>query len=255
VFTGGLHVDGRIVGSVVAEPDFRAPRDAVGEGRDRGRECARPHVVINGQLKGDIIATERVELAAQARVDGNIYYKMLEMAAGAQVQRPHRARGRDRASSCPSRSRTRPSSATSRSSRQSRKCVALERDAFRPHLAAMNATPDYRSAATPLVVTEAAAAKVRELIAEEGNPALKLRVYISGGGCSGFQYGFSFDEERAEDDLAVERDGMMLVIDPLSLQYLMGAEVDYSESLSGAQFVIRNPNAKTTCGCGSSFTV
>ena len=119
----------------------------------------------------------------------------------------------------------------------------------------MNATPDYRSAPAPLNVTDAAAAKVRELIAEEGNPALKLRVYISGGGCSGFQYGFSFDEERAEDDLAIERDGMTLVIDPLSLQYLMGAEVDYSESLSGAQFVIRNPNAKTTCGCGSSFTV
>ena len=119
----------------------------------------------------------------------------------------------------------------------------------------MNATPDYRTAATPLLVSAAAAAKVRELIAEEGNPALKLRVYISGGGCSGFQYGFSFDEERAEDDVAIERDGMMVVIDPLSLQYLMGAEVDYSDSLSGAQFVIRNPNAKTTCGCGSSFTV
>jgi iron-sulfur cluster insertion protein len=119
----------------------------------------------------------------------------------------------------------------------------------------MNATPDYRTAATPLLVTDAAAAKVRELIAEEGNPALKLRVYISGGGCSGFQYGFSFDEERAEDDVAIERDGMTVVIDPLSLQYLMGAEVDYSESLAGAQFVIRNPNAKTTCGCGSSFTV
>ncbi len=119
----------------------------------------------------------------------------------------------------------------------------------------MDATPDYCSATTPLVVTDAAVAKVRELIAEEGNPGLKLRVYISGGGCSGFQYGFSFDEERAEDDFAIERDGMTLVVDPLSLQYLMGAEVDYSESLSGAQFVIRNPNAKTTCGCGSSFTV
>ena len=96
---------------------------------------------------------------------------------------------------------------------------------------------------------------MRELIAEEGNPALKLRVYISGGGCSGFQYGFSFDEERAEDDLAVQKDGVTLVVDPLSLQYLAGAEIDYSESLSGAQFVIRNPNARTTCGCGSSFTV
>lgn len=120
---------------------------------------------------------------------------------------------------------------------------------------AMNDTPNYQTAAPPLVFTAAAAHKVRELIDEEGNPDLKLRVYISGGGCSGFQYGFSFDEDQAEDDLAVEREGVRLVVDPLSLQYLMGAEIDYSESLSGAQFVIRNPNAKTTCGCGSSFAV
>ena len=119
----------------------------------------------------------------------------------------------------------------------------------------MNQTPDYQSLETPLVFTDAAAHKVRELIAEESNPNLNLRVYISGGGCSGFQYGFTFDEQRAEDDLAVVKDGVTLVVDPLSLQYLMGAEVDYSESLAGAQFVIRNPNAKTTCGCGSSFTV
>src|SRR5512141_1988182 len=107
----------------------------------------------------------------------------------------------------------------------------------------------------PLLFTDSAAAKVADLIAEEGNPDLKLRVYISGGGCSGFQYGFTFDEERAEDDLALQRDGVTLLVDPLSLQYLMGAEVDYRESLQGAQFVIRNPNAKSTCGCGSSFTV
>ena len=114
--------------------------------------------------------------------------------------------------------------------------------------------PDYQSLDRPLTFTSAAAAKVRELIAEEGNPALKLRVYIQGGGCSGFQYGFEFDEDKAEDDLAVETDGVTLLVDPLSLQYLMGAEVDYTESLHGAQFVIRNPNAKTTCGCGSSFS-
>ncbi len=120
----------------------------------------------------------------------------------------------------------------------------------------MTEAPSYRDALSrPLSVTHAAAAKVRELIADEGNPQLKLRVYITGGGCSGFQYGFSFDEQSAEDDLAVETDGTTVVVDPLSLQYLMGAEIDYSESLSGAQFVIRNPNAKTTCGCGSSFTV
>lgn len=106
-----------------------------------------------------------------------------------------------------------------------------------------------------IVFTDAAARKVQELILEERNPSLMLRVYISGGGCSGFQYGFTFDEARAEDDIAVENDGVTLLVDPLSFQYLMGAEVDYSESLQGAQFVIRNPNASTTCGCGSSFAI
>ncbi|WP_145704806.1 iron-sulfur cluster insertion protein ErpA [Xanthomonas bundabergensis] len=115
--------------------------------------------------------------------------------------------------------------------------------------------PDYQSLQRPLNFTQAAAAKVRELIREEGNDALALRVYIQGGGCSGFQYGFEFDENRAEDDLSVRTDDVTLLVDPLSLQYLMGAEVDYSEGLHGAQFVIRNPNAKTTCGCGSSFSV
>jgi iron-sulfur cluster insertion protein len=103
--------------------------------------------------------------------------------------------------------------------------------------------------------TDAAARKVMELIMEEHNPELKLRVYISGGGCSGFQYGFTFDENRAEDDIAIINAGVTLLVDPLSFQYLMGAEVDYSENLQGAQFVIRNPNAATTCGCGSSFSV
>jgi iron-sulfur cluster insertion protein len=122
--------------------------------------------------------------------------------------------------------------------------------------ASMNLTPDYQTALdNPLVFTDAAAHKVRELIAEENNPGLKLRVYISGGGCSGFQYGFTFDEQRADDDLAIVNDGVMLVVDPLSLQYLLGAHIDYAENLHGAQFVIRNPNAKSTCGCGSSFTV
>jgi iron-sulfur cluster insertion protein len=107
----------------------------------------------------------------------------------------------------------------------------------------------------PLLFSDAAAHKVRELIVEENNPNLKLRVYISGGGCSGFQYGFTFDENRADDDLTVNKDGVTLVVDPLSLQYLMGAEIDYTENLQGARFVIRNPNAKTTCGCGSSFAV
>ncbi len=124
-------------------------------------------------------------------------------------------------------------------------------ETFIPTLAA----PDYQSLDRPLQFTSAAASKVRELIAEEGNEALKLRVYIQGGGCSGFQYGFEFDDQQGEDDLAVLTDGVTLLVDPLSLQYLMGAQVDYTESLHGAQFVIRNPNAKTTCGCGSSFAV
>jgi iron-sulfur cluster insertion protein len=117
-------------------------------------------------------------------------------------------------------------------------------------------TPSYLDATDSAVtVTPAAAAKVRALVAEEANPGLMLRVYISGGGCSGFQYGFAFEEAREEDDLSVEREGVTVLVDPLSLQYLAGAEIDYMESLSGAQFVVRNPNARTTCGCGSSFTV
>lgn len=107
----------------------------------------------------------------------------------------------------------------------------------------------------PLVFTTAAAAKVANLIEEEGNPSLMLRVYIQGGGCSGFQYGFTFDEILQEGDTEVVTDGVKLLIDPMSMQYLTGAEIDYTEGLQGAQFVIRNPNASTTCGCGSSFSV
>ncbi len=107
---------------------------------------------------------------------------------------------------------------------------------------------------TPLIFTSAAAAKVADLIQEEGNPDLVLRVYIQGGGCSGFQYGFTFEESLQEGDTEVVTDGVKLVVDPMSLQYLTGAEIDYTEGLQGAQFVIRNPNATTTCGCGSSFS-
>jgi iron-sulfur cluster insertion protein len=107
----------------------------------------------------------------------------------------------------------------------------------------------------PIVFTDAAAGKVGELIKEEENPNLKLRVFISGGGCSGFQYGFTFDEDIEDGDSQIENQGVTLVIDPMSVQYLMGAEIDYKDDLQGAQFIIRNPNAATTCGCGSSFTV
>lgn len=107
----------------------------------------------------------------------------------------------------------------------------------------------------PLGFTDNAALKVKNLIEEEENPNLKLRVFITGGGCSGFQYGFTFDEQANEDDTQVEKQGVILLIDPMSYQYLIGAEIDYKEDLQGAQFVIRNPNATTTCGCGSSFSV
>jgi iron-sulfur cluster insertion protein len=107
----------------------------------------------------------------------------------------------------------------------------------------------------PLIFTDSAANKVKELILEEGNPDLKLRVFVTGGGCSGFQYGFTFDEVTGEDDTVMEKNGVTLLIDPMSFQYLVGAEIDYSEGLQGSQFVIKNPNATSTCGCGSSFSV
>jgi iron-sulfur cluster insertion protein len=109
--------------------------------------------------------------------------------------------------------------------------------------------------APTLIFSDSAAAKVSQLIQEEANPNLKLRVFVSGGGCSGFQYGFTFDENIEEGDTQVENRGVTLLIDPMSIQYLMGAEIDYREDLEGAQFVIRNPNAGTTCGCGSSFSM
>lgn len=108
---------------------------------------------------------------------------------------------------------------------------------------------------SPLTFCDGAVAKVKELIEEEGNPELKLRVFITGGGCSGFQYGFSFDDQSAEDDTEVEREGVKLVVDALSYPYLVGSEVDYEEGLQGSRFIIKNPNASSTCGCGSSFSI
>ena len=106
-----------------------------------------------------------------------------------------------------------------------------------------------------ITVTEAASRKVRQLIEEEQNDQLKLRVFVTGGGCSGFQYGFTFDEKQNDNDMAIEQDGVKILIDALSFQYLMGSEVDYTEGLQGSRFIISNPQAKTTCGCGSSFSV
>ncbi len=119
----------------------------------------------------------------------------------------------------------------------------------------MNVEPEIVQPDASLIFTDAAASKVKELIDEERNSELKLRVYVSGGGCSGFQYGFTFDENIEDGDVAVENGGVVLLVDPMSYQYLMGAEIDYKEDLQGAQFIIRNPMASSTCGCGSSFSV
>ena len=117
-------------------------------------------------------------------------------------------------------------------------------------------TPDVPAVLTESIinVTEAAAGKIRELLSEEGKTESGLRVFVQGGGCSGFQYGFTFDEIVNDDDTQMQKNGVTLLIDAMSLQYLIGAEIDYKEDLEGAQFVIKNPNASTTCGCGSSFS-
>lgn len=121
----------------------------------------------------------------------------------------------------------------------------------------MNAITETNSVAdmpVPLIFTDSAANKVKKLMEEEGNNDLKLRVFVSGGGCSGFKYGFTFDELINEDDTVMEKNGVKLLIDPMSFQYLVGAEIDYEENLQGAQFIIKNPSATSTCGCGSSFS-
>ena len=122
-------------------------------------------------------------------------------------------------------------------------------------LEATIANPTSIDTSSPVVFSESAALKVKEMIIEDGNPKLNLRVYVTGGGCSGFQYGFAFDETVNEDDTRIEKDGVTLLIDSMSFQYLVGAEIDYEDGLEGARFLIKNPNAATTCGCGSSFSM
>ena len=121
-------------------------------------------------------------------------------------------------------------------------------------LATQDTVQDLAEPPVPLVFTDSAAAKVADLIAEEGNPELKLRVFVQGGGCPGFQYGFTFDDAVNEDDTLFEKNGVTLLVDSMSFQYLVGAEIDYKEDINGSQFVIKYPNAQTTCGCGSSFS-
>ena len=120
--------------------------------------------------------------------------------------------------------------------------------------ATQQVTTSFEEPPVPIIFTENAATKVADLIAEEGNNALKLRVFVQGGGCSGFQYGFTFDEDINEEDTQFEKNGVTLLVDSMSYQYLVGAEIDYKEDINGSQFVIKNPNATTTCGCGSSFS-
>ncbi|MGG4773539.1 iron-sulfur cluster insertion protein ErpA [Alcaligenaceae bacterium 429] len=122
-------------------------------------------------------------------------------------------------------------------------------------MSTLTETIDLQAPPVPLLFSDAAVEKVRELLLEEGNPDLKLRVFVQGGGCSGFQYGFTFDDVVNDDDTTIDKNGVQLLIDPMSFQYLVGAEIDYKDDIDGAQFVIRNPNASTTCGCGSSFSV
>jgi len=106
-----------------------------------------------------------------------------------------------------------------------------------------------------ITITDSAVVKLKEILAEEDNPKMKVRMFVQGGGCSGFQYGFTLDEEQNEDDFVIEKDGVELLVDAMSSQYVQNSEVDWQESVQGAQFAIRNPNAQTTCGCGSSFSV
>ena len=192
------------------------------------------NIVMNGTVNGDMCARERLVLGGKARVNGNVYYGVIEMAPGAVI---------------------------------TGKLIPLANGAAKqpPEHAGRSRTPRLRrpnparSVQTmieteTLIFTDAAARKVGDLIRGEGNPNLKLRVFVQGGGCSGMQYGFEFDENEQDGDTCVENLGVKLLVDPMSIQYLTGAEIDYREGLDGAQFVIRNPNAQTTCGCGSSFS-
>jgi len=124
-----------------------------------------------------------------------------------------------------------------------------------PLAAGSHVPPQLPDGASPITISDSVVGKVAEMLAEEGDPALQLRIFVTGGGCSGFQYGFAFDDEKKEDDIRVERGPVTVVVDAMSLQYLMGAEIEYEDNLEGARFVIRNPNAASTCGCGSSFSV
>ena len=231
-FSGGLHLDGRVNGNVRSSAADGGALSVSESGFIEGR-VEVTNIVMNGTVNGDMCARERLVLGGKARVNGNVYYGVIEMAPGAVITGKliPLASGTvpaDAETSAPAPPRLRPSNPAGR--------------------------VQHMTETETLTFTDAAARKVGDLIRGEGNPNLKLRVFIQGGGCSGMQYGFEFDENEQEGDTCVENQGVKLLVDPMSIQYLTGAEIDYREGLDGAQFVIRNPNAQTTCGCGSSFS-
>ncbi len=258
-FSGGLRIDGTVRGNVTTANGEPGTLVVSEQARIDG-EIKVSHVVVNGTVNGPVTANDFLELQAKARTSSTGRSRCtLAPSSRAGCTTPNRERP-----AWSNSSGRRPNSgfAPGQGGRGRRFTSPgpvgddVARDRGLPPRAksqceestmnAMNEMP------APLIFTDSAAAKVRLLIEEEGNPELKLRVFVSGGGCSGFQYGFTFDEVANDDDTAMVKDGVTLLIDPMSYQYLVGAEIDYTEGLEGAQFVIKNPNATTTCGCGFS---
>lgn len=249
LFGEGMRIDGEVVGDIRSGTEQPSILVISESARVEGAVHA-DHVIVNGSVTGPVHAAELLELQPKARITGNVHYKALEMHQGAMItgQMCPLAAVADEKPHCSCRQSRRPlnprllcSSIGSKPENRSSPMSAV----------AENIQTEMPA---PILFTDSAAAKVADLIAEEGNPDLKLRVFVQGGGCSGFQYGFTFDEITNDDDTTMTKNGVSLLIDAMSYQYLVGAEIDYKEDLQGAQFVIKNPNATTTCGCGSSFS-
>ena len=266
-FTGGLRIDGQVHGNVIAANGEPSTLVISEQARVDG-EIRVSHVVINGTVERPGHRRRLPRVAAQGAgrrrcdlQDARDARRRGDRRAGLNHAEPgHGVGGRIEASRfrmsglpgpgvrCPGRSPDRPYRRQGCGEPGGSPIMAIDGIRKEHRMNAMTEMP------APLVFTDSAAEKVKSLIEEEGNPELKLRVFVTGGGCSGFQYGFTFDEVVNEDDTAMVKNGVTLLIDPMSYQYLVGAEIDYQEGLEGAQFVIKNPNATTTCGCGSSFS-
>ena len=234
-FSGGLHLDGRVNGNVRSTAEDGGALSVSESGFIEGN-VEVTNIVMNGTVNGDMHARDRLVLGGSARVNGNVHYGVIEMAPGAVITGKLIPLGKGPGG----RRRGNPARDGLRRLRRQNPARSVQ--------------PMTETETETLTFTDAAARKVGDLIRGEGNPNLKLRVFVQGGGCSGMQYGFEFDEQEQDGDTCVENLGVKLLIDPMSVQYLTGAEIDYREGLDGAQFVIRNPNAQTTCGCGSSFS-